>query len=314
MKNSLYLALLLALVPMPLLAQEKFDSPEAAVAKMVKLVEAGDVKRFEELLGPTYKEFHAGQQADPALSELRTKAFIAAVKEFHSMSTSGESRTVYIGAEGWPFPIPIVHQGNKWMFDGEAGVEELQNRIVGANELNAIAALDAYAVAQRKFSLEDQDGDGVVDFAQRFASTAGKHDGLYWESNPEDGYADISPLGPLVAVAELAMGERKAGEPFLGYYFRILTSQGPAAKAGAYDYVVNGHMVAGFAAIAWPASYGDTGVKSFLINQDGIVYEADLGDDTAAKAAAITKFDPGAGWAAVSDDDLLGDDAKVASH
>lgn len=311
--KTLCISLLLALAPASTLAQQQFRSPEAAADEMVKLVKAGDINGFEKLLGPEYRKFHEGQEADPALAKLRRDSFIAAVKEFHAISTEGDKRTVYVGSEGWPFPVPIVKSGSKWMFDGKAGIEELQNRIVGANELNAIAALDAYAVAQRKYGLDDQDGDGVVEYAQRFASSAGKHDGLYWESDPDDPY-DLSPLGPLVAVAELAMGEHKAGEPFLGYHFRILTSQGAGGKAGAYDYVVNGHMVGGFAAVAWPASYGDTGVKTFLVNQDGVVYEADLGDDTATKAAAIAKFDPGEGWTAVDDNDLLGDDDKVASH
>lgn len=310
--KALCISLLLALAPATTYAQQQFKSPEAAADEMVRLVKAGNVDGFEKLLGPEYAKFHEGQEADPALAKLRRDSFIAAVKEFHSISTEGDKRTVYVGSEGWPFPVPIVKSGGKWMFDGKAGIEELQNRIVGANELNAIAALDAYAVAQRKYSLEDQDGDGVAEFAQLFASTAGKHDGLYWETDPEDGYAEMSPLGPLIAVAELAMGEHKAGTPFLGYRFRILKAQGAGGKAGAYDYVVNGHMVGGFAAVAWPASYGETGVKSFLVNQDGVVYEADLGDDTEAKAEAIAKFDPGAGWTAVDDNDLLGD--SVASH
>src|SRR5262245_3716533 len=184
MKTSLHLALLLALAPAPVLAQQKFDTPEAAVAQLVKLAGTQDEAALGKLLGPEYSAFRKGQDADKALADARRKAFVSELKEFRTLSAEGDDRRIlYVGSDAWPFPAPIVRSGGKWMFDGKAGVEELENRIIGANELNAIAALDAYSVAQRVYSLEDHDGDGVLEYAQRFASTAGKHDGLYWETD-----------------------------------------------------------------------------------------------------------------------------------
>ncbi|HET7844336.1 MAG TPA: DUF2950 domain-containing protein [Xanthomonadales bacterium] len=288
-------------------AQQKFKSPEAAVEALQKAAESGDPNQFDKLLGSAYRDFHAGQQADAPLAKARLDRFAKAMKEFRSVGGEGESRIVYVGAEGWPFPVPIVRSGNGWAFDGAAGVEELRNRIVGANELNAIAVLGAYGDAQREYALEDHDGDGVIEYAQRFGSSAGAQDGLYWDDAADDPEGLRSPLGPLIALAEQAMGQRAAGEPFLGYRFRILTSQGAGGKTGAYDYVVGGNMVGGYAAIAWPAKYGDTGVQTFVVNQDAVVYQRDLGDDTEAQVQAITRFEPGDGWQAVDDDSLLGD-------
>jgi len=295
-------------------AQEQFKTPEAAVDALDKAISTNDEARLDQLFGPDYKAFHEGQQADAALANMRRERFVAGLKEFRSISEAGkDKRVLYVGSEGWPFPIPIVRKGSGWAFDGKAGIEELRNRLVGANELNAVAALDYYVTAQRTYAADDTDSDGVVEYAQRFASQPGKRDGLYWE-DPEDEDGLRSPLGPLLGLAELAMGaERTAGEPFLGYRFRILTGQGAAAKAGAYDYLVNGHMVGGFAAVAWPAEYGETGVMTFVINQDGVIYERDLGAKTADAAAAMTKFDPGEGWAAVDDNNLLGDEKSTAS-
>lgn len=300
----------LAAAALPALAQERFSTPEAALEALAKAVAADDRAALGRLLGPDYPAFYHGQQADPSLRDMRFKEFARALAEFRSLSVDAEDRrTLVIGAQGWPFPVPLVRSGRRWHFDGKAGLEELRNRIVGANELNAIAVLDVYTEAQRSYAREDYDGDGAVEYAQRIASTPGQRDGLYWDDDPEDPDAEPSPLGPLIGLAELAMGERRAGEPFLGYRYRILTSQGAQAKAGAYEYVINGHMVAGFAAIAWPASRGDTGVMTFIVNQDGVIYQRDLGPDTATAAAAITRFDPGEGWSAVLDDDLLGDQA-----
>jgi hypothetical protein len=310
-RTKLALALLLA-APLAQ-AEEKFATPEAAADALVKAFEAKDQPRLDRLLGPDYRAFHEGQMADAALAASRRDRFVAAYREFHRWAPAGDDkRVLYVGAEGWPVPIPLVRKGGRWAFDGRAGVEELRNRIVGENELNAIAALDYYGAAQRAYSADDHDGDGALEYAQRFTSGAGKRDGLHWEDDADDPEGLESPLGPLLALAELAMGERGSGAPFLGYRFRILTAQGPAGKAGAYDYVVNGHMVAGYAAVAWPADYGDTGVMTFMVNQDGVVYEHDLGEKTADAVAAITRFDPGDGWVAVDDDNLLGESTAAA--
>jgi hypothetical protein len=168
--------------------------------------------------------------------------------------------------------------------------------------------------AQREYAWEDRDGDGAVEYAQRFASTPGQRDGLYWEEDPSKPDDEASPLGPLVAYAEARVGQHSAGEPFLGYRYRILEGQGPSAKAGALDYVVNGQMVAGFAALAWPAQYGETGIMTFLVNQDGVIYQRDLGEDTENAVASIRRFDPGNGWTPVDDDDLTGEGMATAAQ
>ena len=212
----------------------------------------------------------------------------------------GEDRyTLFVGAYAWPFPIPIVRSGSRWRFDGAAGVEELRNRMVGANELNAIAVLDTIATAQREYFLTDHDGDGALEYAQRVMSTPGQQDGLYWEIDADA--PDPAPLDLLKRVSDAVLGERTEGSPFLGYYFRMLYSQGSSAAAGAFDYRINGHMVAGFALVAWPAQYGETGVMTFILNQDHVVYERDLGDDTAEIVGSISSFDPQEGWLAVED-------------
>ncbi len=312
---SRMLGVLLALLAIPALAQEKFRTPEAAVDALTKAAASADRTKIRHLLGPEYTEFGEGQQeADPALAKSRGQAFAAAMKEFHALSVdSDDRRTLIVGSQGWPFPLPLVRSSGSWMFDGKAGVEELRNRIIGANELNAISVLDYYVSAQRQYAEDDMDGDGAVEYAQKFTSSQGKHDGLYWEDAEDDPNGMKSPLGPLIALAEATVGEqRKGGEPFLGYRYRILTGQGASAKAGAYDYVINGHMVAGFGAVAWPSGYGDTGVMSFVVNQDGVIYQRDLGEDTESAAAKITKFDPGEGWAAVDDDNVLGEGTAAA--
>jgi hypothetical protein len=304
--KTLTMIVLLATAPLAA-AEVSFPTPEAAVDALVAAVAARDQSRFDDLLGPTYREFSSGQQSDPALARARMDRFEFALKQFRSLHAERENRyDLIIGASGWPFPAPIVRDRDGWHFDGAAGVEELRNRIVGANELNAIAALDAYRVAQNAYALEDYDGDGIVEYAQHVASSPGARDGLYWAVDEEDPDAEESPLGPLIDMVNAVLGERPEGAPFLGYRFRVLYGQGAHAKAGAYEYRVNGHMVGGFAMIAWPASYGDTGVMTFIVNRDGVVYQRDLGEDTATEVDAITTFDPDANWTAVDDSDITG--------
>jgi hypothetical protein len=287
----------------PALAETTFPTPEAAVDALVAAVAAREPARFDALFGPDYRAFSAGQQADPTLARFRLDRFERALKEFRSLSAEGEDHyTLVVGALGWPFAVPIVRTAGGWQFDGTAGVEELRNRLVGANELNAIATLDAYVAAQHEYALADHDGDGVIEYAERVRSTPGKRDGLHWETDEDDAGAEASPLAALKALADAVLGERDDDAPFLGYRFRVLYGQGPSARAGAYDYRINGHMVAGFAMIAWPADYGDTGVMTLLVNRDGVIYERDLGEHTATIAASIERFDPGEGWLAVDDE------------
>jgi hypothetical protein len=201
------------------------------------------------------------------------------------------------GEGDWTFPAPLVRKGDKWSFDTESGHQEFLNRRVGRNELDTMQTLLAIVDAQREYASTDADGNGLADYAARFASSPGKKDGLYW---PTQNGEPQSPLGPLVAKAVLEgyRGKAKAGtpQPYHGYIYRMLTAQGKNAKGGAFNYLVRGKMFGGFAVLAYPASYGNSGVKTFMVNHDGVLYERDLGPSTAAQAAKIKLFDPGAGW------------------
>jgi hypothetical protein len=302
---ALGLGLLLAL---PAAAQQKFKTPEAAVAALdAAMMAKDDGKTLDRLLGPEFTAFHTSQTEDRAQMQMRFARFAQNYTEFHTLSGEGDQRTLIVGAEGFAFPFPLVKRGGRWAFDGKAGVDELRNRYVGANEINAVSVLDIIAAAQLEYLRDDHDGDGVIEYADRIVSTPGSRDGLYWAPDPEDPDETQSPLAPLADLAELLLGKRGAGEPFLGYHYHPLLGQGAAAKGGAWDYAINGHPVAGFGAIAWPAVYGDTGVMTFVINQDGVIYESDLGPETEAKANAIIRFDPGDGWVEVRDEDIGSD-------
>jgi hypothetical protein len=200
-----------------------------------------------------------------------------------------------IGAEAWPVPFPIVRVGDRWRFATEEGVEEIVNRRVGGNERNAIYVLRAYIDAQRQYATRDRDGDGVLQYARKVASTPGKQDGLYWPANVAAG-EEPSPFGPLLAAGDAYAKGHQAGDAYRGYFFRILPRQGQHAPGGAYSYVINGRMIAGFAMVAHPAEYGKTGVMTFIVSHNGKVYEKDLGKDSAAIGGSMTTFDPGAGW------------------
>jgi hypothetical protein len=205
-----------------------------------------------------------------------------------------------VGPDGWPFPVPIVKNGSSWFFDTAAGKEELLNRRIGRNELDVLKAMRAYVEAQREYASKDRNGDEVLQYAQRLASSPGKKDGLYW---PLDLDGEMSPLGPLVAEAQTegyhpqVKGQEQTRAPFHGYYFKILTQQGSNAPGGKYSYIINGRMIAGFALIAWPAEYGTSGVMTFIVNQQGRVYQRDLGDKTDELAPTMNTYDPGTGWA-----------------
>jgi hypothetical protein len=204
-----------------------------------------------------------------------------------------------IGAEAWPVPIPIVRAGDRWRFATELGEDELVNRRIGGNERNAIYVARAYIDAQRAYAARDRDGDGVLQYAQKLASAPGKHDGLYWPADAAKGDEE-SPFGPLVAESSAYLKGHGEGDPYRGYRFRILTRQGKAAPGGAYNYIINGRMIAGFALVAYPAEWGKSGVMSFIVNHNGKVYEKNLGKDSAAIGAKMTTFDPVAGWKEVA--------------
>jgi len=228
------------------------------------------------------------------------KAFLAAYDAHWDITHKGASVAVLdVGKDDWPLPIPLVKNAAGWHFDTAAGKREILARRIGRNEMAAIQAALAYVDAQRDYASKDR-GDGVLDYAQRFISTPGKHDGLYWETAQNE---PASPLGPTFAAARAEGygfgGQQQSPRPYHGYYYRILTAQGPAAKGGAYSYLAGNHMIGGFALVAYPASYRVSGVTSFIVNQDGVIFQKDLGPNTADIASKMNEFNPGPGWTKV---------------
>jgi hypothetical protein len=276
--------------------QKTFKTPEEAVKSLMEAVKANDTKEMLAIFGPEGKEIISSgdKVSDKAEGERFVKAYEAMNKLVEE--TDGKM-TLVVGEQEWPFPVPIVKKGENWLFDTRAGKEELLNRRIGRNELNTIQTCLAYVDAQREYALKDQDGDGLFAYAQKFWSTKGKKDGLYWEVKEGE---EQSPLG-LGAARAVREGytPRKPGDkplPFHGYFYRILKAQGKNAPGGAYDYVIKGKMIGGFSLVAYPSEYGASGVMTFIVNHDGVVYEKDLGLGTAKIANAMTKFDPGQTW------------------
>ena len=275
-----------------------FDSPQQAADALIAAADRFDVHALEGLFGPTTKEVILS--SEPARDRERAKEFVAKAREKQqiSMVSKNNNRAVLlVGNSDWPFPVPLVKRNAKWMFDTAAGRQEILNRRVGANELDAIAISRGYVEAQHEYALKKRDGYDVNQYAQRIIATPGMQDGLAWQK--PDGTWD-GPVGERVAKA-ITEGYSK-GEPYHGYYFKILTGQGPAAPLGQLDYVVKGAMIGGFALVAAPAEYGITGVKTFIVSQDGVVYEKDFGKNTAAVFAKMTRFNPDKTWEPVSED------------
>ncbi|HET9702087.1 MAG TPA: DUF2950 domain-containing protein [Burkholderiales bacterium] len=277
--------------------QKSFGSPDEAVTALVEAAKAGDPKALEAVLGPEGKKLGSG---DPVQAKREREQFVAAYQEKHELVKDGDARaTLVIGKNDWPLPIPLVKAGEGWKFDTAAGREEILNRRIGQNELYTIQVLLAIADAQRDYASADRDGDGLLEYAQNFRSGKGKRDGLYWpvkEGEPP------SPLGTLAAnaVREGYSGKTVNPKPYWGYYYRILKAQGKDAPGGAYDYMAKGSMIGGFAIVAYPANYGASGVMSFMVSHDGVVYEKDLGKDTPQAAVKLNKFNPGEGWKQVA--------------
>ena len=298
--RRLALALIVA-VPLTAIAapQETFATPDAAVDALMTALQNDSDASLLAIFGDEHRDLIVSSDR-AASSATRAKA-LAAMQTLRVLEEpSADRRVLVIGDQAWPFPIPIVRAGDRWRFATEDGAEELVNRRIGGNERNAIYVLHAYIDAQRAYAARDRDGDRVLQYAQKLASTPGKHDGLYWAADASKGEEE-SPFGPLIAESSAYLKGHVAGDPYRGYYFRILTRQGKHAAGGAYSYVINGRMIAGFAAVAYPAQYGNSGVMTFIVNQDGVVYQKDLGAQTAAHARSITQFDPGPGWEAVAD-------------
>jgi len=275
---------------------QHFSTPDEAAAALVKAAQSADPASLTNLFGQGHKDLLSS--GDPVEDKNNRDGFAALAKEkILTDKTAGDKATVLVGNQGWPFPIPLVKQADGWQFDAAQGEQEIINRRIGRNELRTLSAVGAYREAQEGYASSDRDGDGVAEYAQKIVSTPGQQDGLFWETQP--GEAD-SPLGPLMAEAQaqgyVLEGKPAQPTPYHGYYYRILTRQGPAAPGGKYDYVINGNMIAGFALVAFPASYGASGVMSFIINHQGRIFQKDLGPKTAETAKAMREFNPDQTW------------------
>jgi len=275
-----------------------FSTPDEAVTAFVTALEKYDMPRLKALLGPASEALL--QSSDPVQDKGDREQFLSAYKAKHSLADDGADRKILVvGNEDWPMPIPIVKRDGKWVFDGEAGIDELIYRRVGANELGAIDTCRGLVAAQIEYASEGRDGDPPGIYALKLLSDEGLHNGLYWptaEGEPP------SPAGPFVAGAAGEGYRRGAGatEPYHGYYYRLLYAQGPNANGGAREYFKDGLLTEGFAIIAWPADYGASGVMTFIVNQDGVVFQKDLGEDTATAVQAIQAFDPDSSWVAIA--------------
>jgi hypothetical protein len=275
--------------------QQSFATPEAAADALVAALKANDEAALVALVGANYRHLvGTGDAVHDANTRAQAAAALAAWRSFEERGAN--RRVLVMGTQAWRFPIPIVRDGNSWRFASAEGAEELLNRRIGGNERNAIQVLRAYVDAQRQYAAADRDGDGVLQYARRLGSSAGKRDGLYWQSGPEE---ELSPFGPLVAGSSGELAARKRDDAYRGYHFRILERQGSHAAGGAYSYIVNGRMLGGFAMVAYPAEYGASGVMTFIVNQNGKVFQKSLGQSTAEVASKMTSFDPGPGWTPV---------------
>jgi hypothetical protein len=267
-------------------AQKTFPSSEAAMNAFVDAVATNDDDAMKAILGADYRNL-----IPPVGAETRYR-FLAAWAKSHAVKPEGDAAAhVAVGTDGWTLPIPIVKTAQGWRFDTRAGVEEMRLRRIGRNELAVMQVMLAIFDAEKDYASIDRDGDGLLEYAAKFASSPGKRDGLYW---PVKAGEPPSPLGPAFEAARAAGGGGEAG--YYGYRYKLLVGQGKNAPGGAYDYRAGGRKIGGFAAAAWPVRYGDTGVMTFMVSHDGVLYEKDLGPDTAARAGAMTRFDPDSSW------------------
>jgi hypothetical protein len=277
--------LFVAAAPTAFAQQKTFPSPEAAMNAFGDAVATSDDDAMNAILGADYRDL-----IPPVGAEGRYR-FLAAWAKSHAIKPDGDAKAhVAVGNDGWTLPIPVVKTAQGWRFDTRAGAEEMRLRRIGRNELAVMQVMLAVFDAQKEYASVDRDGDGLLEYAPKFTSAPGKRDGLYWPTKTGE---RPSPLGPAFAAARAAGG---AEGVYYGYRYKLLAGQGKNAPGGAYDYVAGGKRIGGFAVVAWPAKYGDTGVMTFIVSHDGVVYEKDLGPDTAARAAAMTRFDPDSSW------------------
>ena len=299
--------------------QTTFDTPDAAMQALAAAVKADDKPALQKMFGSGADQLLSG---DPVEDEADRVSFSAALERHMAVEQQDDSTyRILVGNNEWPAPIPIVKRDDKWVFDTQAGLNEILDRRVGNNELSAIATSRAYVLAQWEYFVNAYgNNDGLASYAQKFVSTPGAQDGLYWDT-PED--ADPSPMGKLVAAAQAegyngdnTATKKKASSseqhsPYHGYYFKILTRQGASAPGGKYGYIINGNMIAGFALVAYPATWGNSGVMTFIVNQQGRVYQKNLGPDTDRIAGAMAEYNPDPSWKRV-DEDVIDADVDAA--
>jgi hypothetical protein len=289
-----------------------FATPDEAVAALVTAFEKDDMAALSKLLGPGTDELLSS--GDPVADKADRAEFVAAYQARHSLTAEGDDKMVLVlGENDWPMPIPIVRRDGRWGFDGAAGADEIIYRRVGANELGAIDVCRGFVAAQFDYAAEGRDGDPAGIYALKLLSDPGMHNGLYWESAPDE---PASPAGPFVASAaeEGYAAQTEVRTPYHGYYYRMLYAQGPNANGGAREYFKDGVLTEGFALIAWPADYGASGVQTFIVNQDGVVFQKDLGEETAAVADTIKLFDPDSSWTAIAPPEDASVDARETSQ
>jgi hypothetical protein len=289
------LVLGLLLLPSAARSQASFKSPDAGVEALLGALKDNDTPALIKIFGPAFAE-HVS--SDTAEAHRNRQLIYDAAQARLSLEPDGEDRMmIVIGGEEWPFPVPLVKTGGKWRFATEEGIDEILNRIIGKNELTAITALKAYGDAQRQYAEKDRDGDQVREFAQHLRSSPGQQDGLYWDESAFGG--EVSPFGPLLADADEYMEKATPGAPYQGYRYRILTRQGGNVPGGRYDYIINGNMIAGFALLAFPSDYGNTGIMTFLVSHQGKIYQKDLGEKTVEVGTAMQEYDPDSTWTEV---------------
>jgi hypothetical protein len=312
MKPFHFLSVLFAPCPMPFVAAavlgltmpmqiraagagKTFSSPEDAARALGAAANSGDMNAIADIFGPGFQDL---KSPDPVKAKQELEQFVQRFNASnHVEHVTDNQCTLEIGEDRWPFAIPILRTNGSWSFSLEAGKQEVLNRRIGSDEIQALKAIRGAADAQRQYASADRDGDEVLEYAQKIISTPGTKDGLYW---PQDLDGELSPLGPAIVEAQgvgyFKEGVKEDDQGFHGYHFKILTRQGKHAPGGAYDYIINGNMIGGFAFVAWPAKYRETGVMTFIINQQGKVYQKDLGPDTESVAKNMKVYDPDASW------------------
>jgi hypothetical protein len=288
-----------ASIPPPA-AAKTFNTPQAAADALVDAADKFDIVRLTEIFGPDGQDIvFSGEVAQ---DRKHAADFAAEAREKKTVSVDPKSGTrafLLVGKEDWPFPVPLVQRAGKWFFDSKAGQQELLYRRIGANELDAIAICRGYVEAQQDYATQQRGVYDVAQYAQRIVSTPGKRDGLAWQ-NPDGTWG--GPVGENIARA-IEQGYTSKSDPYHGYYFKILTGQGPDAPLGEMDFVVKGVMIGGFALVAAPAEYGVTGVRSFIVSHDGVVYEKDLGAQTLDQFNKMDRFNPDKSWTPVPDNE-----------